>query len=63
MADAKAVHITRLIAMPTVITLAVTILPKLTMWIGWTVIVGSILGTIVAAVVRPGKQPAPAAVS
>ena len=38
-------------------------IPQMTMWIGWTVVVGSILGTIVAAVARPGKQPAPAAAS
>ncbi|HMD96974.1 MAG TPA: hypothetical protein VKM93_06530 [Terriglobia bacterium] len=35
-------------------------LPQMTMWIGWTAVVGSVFGTIVAAVVRPGKQPAPA---
>jgi len=32
-------------------------IPQMTMWIGWTVIVGSVIGTIVAAVVRSGKQP------
>ncbi|MGO9268875.1 MAG: hypothetical protein ACLQOO_01195 [Terriglobia bacterium] len=35
-------------------------LPQMTMWIGWTAVVGSVFATIVAAVVRPGKQPAPA---
>jgi len=35
-------------------------LPQMTLWIGWTAVVGSILGTIVAAVARSGKQPAPA---
>jgi hypothetical protein len=33
-------------------------LPQMTMWIGWTVVVGSVLGAIVAAVVRPGKRAA-----
>jgi hypothetical protein len=35
-------------------------LPQMTLWIGWTAVVGSVLGTVVAAVVRPGKQPAQA---
>ncbi len=35
-------------------------IPQMTLWIGWTVVVGSVFGTVVAAVVRPGKQPAPA---
>ncbi len=34
------------------------VLPQLTLWIGWTVIVGSIFGTIVVAVARRGKQTA-----
>ncbi|MGB7590990.1 MAG: hypothetical protein WCD04_10245 [Terriglobia bacterium] len=38
------------------------ILPQMTGWIGWTVVVGSILGIIVAAIARRGKQAAPAAV-
>ena len=38
------------------------ILPQMTAWIGWTVAVGSILGVIVVAVARRGKQAAPAAV-
>ena len=33
-------------------------LPQMTMWIGWTVVVGAVVGVIVAAVVRPGKQAA-----
>jgi hypothetical protein len=37
-------------------------LPQMTGWIGWTVVVGSILGTIVAALALRGKQAAPAAV-
>jgi hypothetical protein len=36
-------------------------LPQLTMWIGWTVVVGSVFGTVVAAVVRPGKRAVQAA--
>jgi len=35
-------------------------LPQMTMWIGWTAVVGSVLGTVVAAVVRPRNQPTPA---
>ena len=38
------------------------ILPQMTAWIAWTAVVGSIIGVIVAAVVRRGKQAAPAAV-
>jgi hypothetical protein len=37
------------------------ILPQMTLWIGWTAIVGSILGVIVAAIAGRGKQAAPAA--
>jgi hypothetical protein len=40
----------------------VGILPQMTLWIGWTVALGSIIGIIVAAIVRRGKQAAPAAV-
>jgi hypothetical protein len=36
------------------------ILPQLTLWIGWTCVVGAILGAIVAAIARRGKQTAPA---
>jgi len=35
-------------------------IPQMTMWIGWTVIVGSVLGTVVAAVAVRGKQATPA---
>jgi hypothetical protein len=38
------------------------ILPQMTAWIAWTVAVGSIIGVIVVAVARRGKQAAPAAV-
>jgi hypothetical protein len=38
------------------------ILPQMTFWIGWTVVLGSIIGVIVVAVARRGKQAAPAAV-
>jgi hypothetical protein len=38
------------------------VLPQMTMWIGWTAVVGSIFGTIVAAIAGRGKQAAPAAV-
>jgi hypothetical protein len=38
------------------------ILPQLTMWIGWTAILGAIFGTLVAALAGRGKQAAPAAV-
>ncbi len=31
------------------------VLPQMTLWIGWTVVFGSILGTIVAALSRRGK--------
>jgi len=37
------------------------IVPQMTAWIGWTVVLGSILGVIAAAFVRKGKQAAPAA--
>ena len=42
--------------------LYMAILPQMTLWIGWTVVVGSIIGVIVVAIVRRGKQAAPAAV-
>jgi hypothetical protein len=38
------------------------IVPQMTFWIGWTVVVGSVLGVIAAAIARRGKQAAPAAV-
>ncbi len=31
-------------------------LPQMTMWIGWTVALGSVVGTVYAAVARRGKQ-------
>ncbi len=39
------------------------ILPQMTFWIGWTVAVGALLGTIAAAVTGKGKQPSPASAS
>jgi hypothetical protein len=41
--------------------LYIGVLPQLTLWIGFTVVMGSILGVIVAAIARRGKQAAPAA--
>lgn len=38
------------------------IAPQMTMWIGWTAVLGSIVGTVVTAVARRGKQAAPAVV-
>jgi hypothetical protein len=38
------------------------ILPQMTMWIVWTVVLGSIIGIIAVAVARRGKQAAPVAV-
>jgi hypothetical protein len=37
------------------------IVPQMTMWIGWTVVLGAILGVIVTAIAGRGKQAAPAA--
>jgi hypothetical protein len=42
--------------------LYMAIMPQLTAWIGWTMIVGAIFGAIVAAIVYRGKQAAPAEV-
>jgi hypothetical protein len=39
----------------------IAVLPQLTWWIAWTVVVGAILGIIVAAIARRGKQAVPAA--
>ncbi len=36
------------------------ILPQMTMWIGWTGVLGAIFGSVVAAFARRGKQTAPA---
>jgi len=41
--------------------LYMAVVPQMTGWIGWTVVVGSIIGVIVFAIVRRGKQAAPAA--
>ena len=38
------------------------VVPQLTLWLGWTVVVGSIFGGIAVALSRRGKQVAPAAV-
>jgi len=37
------------------------VFPQLGFWIGWTVVVGAIIGTIVAALAQRGKQAVPAA--
>jgi hypothetical protein len=37
------------------------VLPQITLWIGWTVVWGSILGIIFASLYRRGKQTTPAA--
>jgi len=37
------------------------VLPQLGFWIGWTVVVGAIVGTIAHAITHRGKQAAPAA--
>jgi hypothetical protein len=37
------------------------VVPQMTLWIGWTVVVGSIFGVIAAAIARRGKRAAPAA--
>lgn len=39
----------------------IAVLPQLTGWIGWTVVVGAIIGVIVVAIMGRGKQAAPAA--
>jgi hypothetical protein len=41
--------------------LYMAIVPQMTLWIGWTVVLGSIIGITVAAIARRGKQVAPAA--
>ena len=33
-------------------------LPQMTLWIGWTVAVGALVGTVIAAIFRPGKRAA-----
>jgi hypothetical protein len=42
--------------------LHLAVFPQMTGWIGWTVVVGSIFGTIAAAISNRGKQAAPAGV-
>ena len=37
------------------------VLPQMTLWIGWTAVVGSIFGTVVTAIVRRKRHAAPAA--
>jgi hypothetical protein len=34
------------------------VMPQLTVWIGWTAIVGAICGGIAAAITNKGKHPA-----
>ena len=36
------------------------VLPQMSLWIGWTAVIGGLLGTIVTAVFHPGKHAAPA---
>ena len=35
--------------------------PQMSLWIGWTAIIGGLLGSIVTAIFHPGKHAAPAA--
>ncbi|HXX22537.1 MAG TPA: hypothetical protein VEO19_05240 [Terriglobia bacterium] len=42
--------------------LHLAVFPQMTLWIGWTVVLGSIFGTIAAAISNRGKQTAPAGV-
>lgn len=37
------------------------LVPQMTLWMGWTVVVGALCGLVAVAIARPGKQPAPAA--
>jgi hypothetical protein len=37
------------------------LLPQMTLWIGWTVAAGALVGSLVVAIFRPGKRPAAAA--
>jgi len=39
---------------------SIGVVPQLTLWIGWTVVIGSLLGSILVAVARPGKRAADA---
>ncbi|HMD96311.1 MAG TPA: hypothetical protein VKM93_03130 [Terriglobia bacterium] len=40
--------------------LEIGVLPQMTFWIGWTTVIGGLLGSIVVAVARPGKKAADA---
>jgi hypothetical protein len=31
------------------------LIPQMTLWIGWTVVIGALFGTVVAAIARRGK--------
>jgi len=42
--------------------LEIGVLPQLTLWIAWTVVVGNLLGSILVAVAHPGKRAADATV-
>ncbi|HXJ96723.1 MAG TPA: hypothetical protein VMT20_28110 [Terriglobia bacterium] len=37
------------------------VLPQMSLWIGWTAVIGGLLGSIVVAIFHPGKHTAPAA--
>lgn len=37
------------------------VLPQMSLWIGWTAVIGGLLGSVVAAVFHPGKRTAAAA--
>ena len=37
------------------------LVPQMTLWIGWTTVIGGLLGSIVAAIFHPGKHTVPAA--
>jgi len=39
----------------------IAVLPQMSLWIGWTAVIGGLFGTIVTAVFHPGKHAAPAA--
>ncbi len=36
------------------------VLPQMSLWIGWTAVIGGLLGSIVVAIFHPGKHTAPA---
>ena len=37
------------------------LVPQMTLWIGWTAVIGGLLGSIVAAIFHPGRRAVPAA--